>query len=133
MLDISAFLYFSDYIFYGLAFISAFSVVLTSVPLVREIATRSGHVDVPCDRKVHQVPVVRLGGLCIFVGTLSAAVFLWQLGGFDSLLPIDRREIFVMLLWGSGYFLLGFLDDLFTLSPRFRLICQFAIAALVWQ
>ena len=133
MLDISAFLYFSDYIFYGLAFISAFSVVLTSVPLVREIATRSGHVDVPCDRKVHQVPVVRLGGLCIFVGTLSAAVFLWQLGGFGSLLPIDRREIFVMLLWGSGYFLLGFLDDLFTLSPRFRLICQFAIAALVWQ
>ncbi|MGD1853751.1 MAG: glycosyltransferase family 4 protein [Leptolyngbyaceae cyanobacterium] len=133
MLDISALLLVTECIFYGLAFVSAFSVVLASVPIVREIATHAGHVDVPCDRKVHQLPIVRLGGLCIFIGTLISALFLWQLGGFDSLQPTDRQEILVMLLWGSGYFVLGFLDDLFSLSPRLRLICQFAIAALVWQ
>ncbi|MEM1255561.1 MAG: MraY family glycosyltransferase [Cyanobacteria bacterium P01_H01_bin.21] len=133
MLDSSALSFVSEYAFYGLAFVSAFSVVLASVPIVRKIATHSGHVDVPCDRKVHKTPIVRLGGLCIIVGTLAAVGFLWRVGGFDTLLSIDRKEILIMLLGASGYFLLGFFDDLYTLSPRFRLVFQFAIAALVWQ
>ena len=133
MLDSSALSFISEYAFYGLAFVSAFSVVLASVPIVRKIATYSGHVDLPCDRKVHKIPIVRLGGLCIFVGTLAAVGCLWRVGGFNTLLSIDRKEILIMLLGASGYFLLGFFDDLYTLSPRFRLVCQFAIAALVWQ
>ena len=133
MLDMSTLLFVPEYAFYGVAFISAFFVVLASVPIIRHIATHSGNVDMPCDRKVHKAPIVRLGGLCIFVGTLVAVIFLWQVGGFDSLLSIDRKEILTMLLGASGYFLLGFLDDLYTLSPRFRLMCQFAIAALVWH
>ncbi|MEL6131262.1 MAG: MraY family glycosyltransferase, partial [Cyanobacteria bacterium J06628_4] len=112
---------------------SAFVVVVVSVPIVRSLAIRCGHVDVPSDRKVHQTPMVRLGGVSIFLGTLVAALCLWRLDGFSHLLPIDQREILIILLGGSGYFLLGFLDDLQELSPRFRLVCQLAIAALVWQ
>ena len=131
MLDLSALLF--DYGFYFLAFFSAFVVVVVSVPIVRSLAIRCGHVDVPSDRKVHQTPMVRLGGVSIFLGTLVAAICLWRLDGFSHLLPIDQREILIILLGGSGYFLLGFLDDLQELSPRFRLVCQLAIAALVWQ
>jgi len=131
MLDLSALLF--DYGFYFLAFFSAFVVVVVSVPIVRSLAIRCGHVDVPSDRKVHQTPMVRLGGVSIFLGTLVAALCLWRLDGFSHLLPIDQREILIILLGGSGYFLLGFLDDLQELSPRFRLVCQLAIAALVWQ
>jgi len=131
MLDLSALLF--DYGFYFLAFFSAFVVVVVSVPIVRSLAIRCGHVDVPSDRKVHQTPMVRLGGVCIFLGTFVAAICLWRLDGFSHLLPIDQREILIILLGGSGYFLLGFLDDLQELSPRFRLVCQLAIAALVWQ
>ena len=131
MLDLSALLF--DYGFYFLAFFSAFVVVVVSVPIVRSLAIRCGHVDVPSDRKVHQIPMVRLGGVSIFLGTLVAAICLWRLDGFSHLLPIDQREILIILLGGSGYFLLGFLDDLQELSPRFRLVCQLAIAALVWQ
>ena len=131
MLDLSALLF--DYGFYFLAFFSAFVVVVVSVPIVRSLAIRCGHVDVPSDRKVHQIPMVRRGGVSMFLGTLVAAVCLWRLDGFSHLLPIDQREILIILLGGSGYFLLGFLDDLQELSPRFRLVCQLAIAALVWQ
>ncbi|MEM8613318.1 MAG: MraY family glycosyltransferase, partial [Cyanobacteria bacterium P01_H01_bin.105] len=131
MLDLSAF--FLGYGFYFLAFTSAFVVVVISVPIVRTLAIRCDHVDLPCDRKVHEIPMVRLGGVAIFLGTLAAAICLWQLHGFSDLLPVDQREILIILLGGSGYFLLGFLDDLQGLSPKFRLVCQLAIAALVWQ
>lgn len=132
MLDLSA-LAVPDYVFYLFAFVSAFFVVLASVPIIRSVAIHCGRVDLPCDRKVHQIPTVRLGGLAIFVGTLAAALLLWRVGGFSGLLPRDRNEILVMLLGGSGYFILGFLDDLYNLSPKFRLLCQFAIATLVWN
>ncbi|MEO1182597.1 MAG: undecaprenyl/decaprenyl-phosphate alpha-N-acetylglucosaminyl 1-phosphate transferase, partial [Cyanobacteria bacterium J06636_28] len=103
MLDLSALLF--DYGFYFLAFFSAFVVVVVSVPIVRSLAIRCGHVDVPSDRKVHQTPMVRLGGVSIFLGTLVAALCLWRLDGFSHLLPIDQREILIILLGGSGYFL----------------------------
>ncbi|MEO0348706.1 MAG: MraY family glycosyltransferase [Cyanobacteria bacterium P01_A01_bin.15] len=100
---------------------------------MRRVAIHCGRVDVPCDRKVHEIPMVRLGGLAIFVGTLAAVICLWLMGGFSHLLPTDQKEILVMLFGGGGYFLLGFSDDLYTLSPKLRLLCQFAIATLVWS
>lgn len=132
MLDFSALSFVPDYVFYLFAFASAFSVVLAAVPIVRRVAIHCGRVDVPCDRKIHQAPIVRLGGLAIFAGTIISATGLWCVGGFNGLLPKDHREILIMLLGGTGYFLLGFLDDLYSLSPKFRLVCQFAIATLVW-
>ena len=131
MLDLSVL--FFGYGFYFLAFSSAFVVVVVSVPIVRSLAIRCNHVDLPSDRKVHQIPMVRLGGVSIFLGTLTAAICLWQLDGFSYLLPNAQKEILLLLLGGSGYFLLGFFDDLKGLSPKFRLVCQLAIAALVWQ
>lgn len=133
MLDVSALSFVFDYVFYLLAFVSAFCVVLVSVPIVRGIAIHCDRVDVPCDRKVHQTPIVRLGGVAISSGTIAAAICLWQVGGFSGLLPKDHQEILVMLLGGSGYFLLGLLDDLYSLSPKFRLLWQFVIATLVWS
>ncbi|MBT9312472.1 glycosyltransferase family 4 protein [Leptothoe kymatousa] len=133
MLGSSAFSFISDYAYYLFAFAGAFSVVLASVPIVRGVAIHCGRVDLPCDRKVHEIPMVRLGGVAIFVGTMVAALGLWYVGGFSDLLPKDHQEILVMLMGGAGYFLLGFLDDLYSLSPKLRLICQFAIATVVWS
>ncbi|MEM6253247.1 MAG: MraY family glycosyltransferase [Cyanobacteria bacterium P01_D01_bin.156] len=132
MLNLLALSFVSDYVFYLVAFASAFSVVLVSVPVVRYVAIYGGWVDVPCDRKVHKNPTVRLGGLAIFAGTVATATGLWCVGGFSGLLSKEQQEILVMLWGGTGYFLLGFLDDLYSLSPKFRLGCQLAIATLVW-
>ena len=133
MLDLSALLFVPESVFYLFAFISAFAVVFATVPIVRGVAIRCGRVDVPCDRKVHHTPIVRLGGVAIFLGTIVAALCLLRFGGFSGLPHKDHHEILVMLLGGSAYFLLGFLDDLYNLSPKFRLLCQFAIATLVWS
>lgn len=131
VVDLSALLFFHGSAFYLFAFVGAFGVVFATVPIVRRIAIRFGHVDFPGDRKVHSTPIVRLGGVAIFTGTMASAWGIWQFGGFNSL-PA-RNEILVMLLGGSAYFLLGFLDDLYSLSPKSRLFCQFVIATLVWS
>ena len=57
-------------LYHLVAFLVSASVVLWSTPIVRKIGLKSGRVDLPGDRKVHQRPMVRLGGVSIFAGTI---------------------------------------------------------------
>ncbi len=123
--------FYSLYFFYLAAFTVAFSVVIASVPVVRHLALCWGRLDVPCDRKVHQQPMVRLGGVAIFLGTVTAALCLGQLGRWFTLSPVGSKEIAIILA-GSGYFALGLWDDLYGLSSGLRLTIQLSIAVLVW-
>ncbi|MGC9524031.1 MAG: glycosyltransferase family 4 protein [Limnospira sp.] len=126
------------YPFYHLfAFVISAVIVLWSTPIVKKIGLKSGRVDLPCDRKVHQRPMVRLGGVSIFIGTLVALLLVWGLGGFiDSggqpLAPKQEYEIWGVTVGGMAFFLIGLADDLFGLSPLTRLLLQTAIASLAW-
>lgn len=117
-------------------FVSAF-VVLWSTPLVKKIGLKSGRVDRPGERKVHQRPMVRLGGVSIFLGTLIALLLVWWSGGFIDakghvLNTQDEYEIWGVTLGGLAFFLIGLADDLFSLSPWSRLLLQTFIAGLAW-
>lgn len=112
-------------------FISA-TVVLLSTPVVKRIGLKSGHVDRPNERKVHKRPMVRLGGVSIFAGSLSALLIVWWLGGFQGLPPDQEWEIWGVTLGGLAFFLIGLADDLFNLSPLSRLILQTGVATLAW-
>lgn len=65
---------------YLLCFGIALSLTFSTTPLVRAIAIQSKLVDHPNDRKVHQHPVARLGGISICLGTLLALNLSWQTG-----------------------------------------------------
>ena len=55
-----------------LCFSAAFGVSLASTPFVKMRAYKIGAVDVPKDdRRVHDHPIPRLGGLAIFYGFLK--------------------------------------------------------------
>lgn len=60
----------------------ALVVVLISTPIVKAIGLRSGRVDRPNERKVHDRPMVRLGGVAIFMGTLVSLGTAWQMDWF---------------------------------------------------
>ncbi|EDZ96305.1 undecaprenyl/decaprenyl-phosphate alpha-N-acetylglucosaminyl 1-phosphate transferase [Limnospira fusiformis KN01] len=126
------------YPFYHLlAFVISTVVVLWSTPIVKNIGLKSGRVDLPCDRKVHKRPMVRLGGVSIFIGTLIALLLVWCLGGFigadgQPLPPKQEFEILGVAIGAIAFFLIGLGDDLFGLSPLTRLILQTAIASSVW-
>jgi UDP-GlcNAc:undecaprenyl-phosphate/decaprenyl-phosphate GlcNAc-1-phosphate transferase len=115
------------------AFILAGLVVLVATPIVKNIGLKSGYVDLPNPRKVHQHPMVRLGGVSIFIGNLLALLLVWELGGFGVLPQPAEYEIWGVTIGGLLFFLIGLADDIFTLSPFLRLALQFGVASLAWM
>lgn len=126
-----------DAIPYLIAFGVSALVVWVSTPIIRSIGLKAGITDKPSDRKMHTTPVVRVGGVSIFLGTLCALLVVWGMGGFVDasghvLPPVKEYEIWGVTIGGVAFFLIGLADDLFDLSPILRLVMQFAIAAAAW-
>ncbi|NEQ31207.1 MAG: undecaprenyl/decaprenyl-phosphate alpha-N-acetylglucosaminyl 1-phosphate transferase [Leptolyngbya sp. SIO4C5] len=125
-------------LYHLLAFVISAIVVLLVTPIVKRIGLKSGRVDLPGGRKVHSQPMVRLGGISIFVGTLVALLTVWGTGGFiDSvgqpLSPTHEYEIWGVTIGGLAFFLIGLMDDLFGLSALSRLLMQAVVATLAWH
>ena len=115
------------------AFLVAALVVLWTTPVVKQMGLKSGYVDLPDPRKVHQHPMVRLGGISIFLGNVIALTVVWISGGFGTLPPASANEIWGVTIGGLLFFLIGLADDLFTLSSLSRLLMQFSVAAMAWM
>ena len=62
-------------IYHVIAFLLAAVVVLWTTPDVKNIGIKSGRLDKPDERKVHQRPMVRLGGVSI-LGTVILLLIL---------------------------------------------------------
>ena len=122
-----------QHLYPALAFFCATIVVLISTPIVKKIGLLSGYVDLPGGRKVHRDPMVRLGGVSIFLGSLTALLLVWGLGGFGVLPPDKEYEIWGVTIGGLAFFIIGLADDLYGLSPLFRLVMQVSVAAVAWQ
>ena len=54
---------------------SVFSFLLT--PLLRSFAIKVGAIDIPSERKIHDQPIPRLGGLAIFIKVAPENPVLW--------------------------------------------------------
>ncbi len=80
----------------------------------------------PNERKIHKSPIPRLGGVAIWLCTILTFAILvllsWNYPHGNGLSGI--------LVGGSIMFLLGLVDDIYNLSPKFKLFVQFG-AALV--
>lgn len=121
------------YLYHLIALIIAASVVLITTPVVKKIGFLSGLFDQPGGRKMHHKPMVRLGGVSIFLGSLIALLAVWGLGGFGLLPPDKEFEIWGVTIGGLAFFFIGLLDDLFSLSPFSRLFMQAVVATCVWN
>jgi UDP-GlcNAc:undecaprenyl-phosphate/decaprenyl-phosphate GlcNAc-1-phosphate transferase len=97
------------------------------VPLVIAYSKKQGLIDEPNERKIHRRPVSRLGGIAIFASTMLTFLFLV----FLSYYPYGRL-LSGILLGSSLMFLLGLVDDLYTLNAKFKLFIQVAIVTLVY-
>lgn len=105
-------------------------VALTSttllILLLRPLAMVTGLVDIPNERKSHQIPTPLVGGLAIFAGLLVA--FLLTVAG-GMTLPLHETLSF----FGGGLLLVtvGVIDDFFDLSPLARFAAQIVAALLM--
>lgn len=118
--------------FLPIASLIAASATLGLTPLVQKLGLKWGWVDQPGKRKVHQQPIVRVGGIAIFAGTTFAVLLMLLVGGFLNSPGSSLLQIVGILLGGIGFFLIGLLDDIFHFSPFIRLFLQGVVAYLSW-
>lgn len=101
------------------------------VPKIRDIGIRFNLIDYPSQRKQHITPIVRLGGIAIFLGFVISYLVLLGLGNNYLSYPLVDKRIQIMLIGASLFFLIGLTDDLINLSPIKRLFLQFSIASFI--
>lgn len=90
-------------------------------PLVKAFSIKVGAVDVPKDdRRMHDHPIPRLGGLAIFLGFIFSMLVM---------VPLDRAKQ-GMLLGVVIIVVLGIFDDIYALSAKLKFVVQI-IAALI--
>lgn len=118
----------------AVTFAIACVVALIATPLVRGLAHRYGLLDQPDhQRKIHEVPVPRLGGVAMAIGfgiaILIALVVSPTLGSTSGLRPNHAPAMLavVVLLFG-----VGLVDDVRGMRPLIKLGLQVAAACLAW-
>ncbi len=113
--------------------ITSFIVTLTLVPTVKLFGEKYNITDIPNNRKLHKKNLVRLGGIPIFLGFICGLSSIFLTGNIDQF-SLENISSYgrLLLFTGSAIFFLGLLDDLFNLSPKFRLVFQFIIASIAW-
>ncbi|MBK8191159.1 MAG: undecaprenyl/decaprenyl-phosphate alpha-N-acetylglucosaminyl 1-phosphate transferase [Vampirovibrionales bacterium] len=105
-------------------FLLALTLALILAPLVARTALRLGLVDQPGERKIHQTPVPRFGGVAIWMAYMIAILILMLLsGGYPH-----GASMFGILTGATLMFCVGVLDDRFNLSPYVKFAGQIAAA-----
>lgn len=104
-----------------LALIVALAVSFLASPVVKAFAYKVGAVDVPKDsRRMHHVPIPRLGGLAIFLGFIvSILLFAEMTNQFRSI-----------LLGAVIIVVLGVVDDITPLPAKLKFLIQIAAALI---
>ena len=101
------------------ALVAAILIAFIATPVVKSLAEKVGAVDVPKDnRRMHNHPIPRMGGLAIFLGfLLSTLIFV----------PLSNA-MQGMLLGSVIIVILGIFDDIYALPALPKLVVQIAAA-----
>ena len=94
-----------------------------ATPFVKSLAFKIGAVDVPKDnRRMHKVPIPRLGGMAIVIGFLVCTFLFVEL----------NRQMWGVLLGAFIIFVVGILDDCLALKAMPKFIAQLVAACIVY-
>jgi len=116
---------------YLFTFCLSFLVSIGLVPLVTAIARRLELVDMPNARNVHSVPTPRIGGTAFVLATLVAITIAFAfLPQLQSQFIVSKKQILAFLIVSVGIFSVGLLDDIRTLSGKFKFLALL-VASLV--
>jgi UDP-GlcNAc:undecaprenyl-phosphate GlcNAc-1-phosphate transferase len=103
----------------ALLLVFAFVLCLVITPWVIRLAQRLGAVDEPDQRKVHALPMPRLGGLAVYLGFVATVLITQPL----------TLPLLGLVLGATLIVLLGVWDDVRRISPRLKLAGQILAAA----
>lgn len=125
------------YLILAVDFLLAVGVGAAIVKLLLIVSYKNRLFDIPDERKVHKIPVPRLGGMS-FMPTLMIVIafsigFLYRLGIMETPAPDAVMIIRLAYMLGSAMLLyvLGILDDLSDLNYKMKFLVQFLASSLL--
>lgn len=127
---------------YLAAFFAALATTFAALPVWRAWCVRTGLVDDPGHRKIHDAPIPLAGGLAVLTGLLvplAAGTLLlkFNLVGSGSLAPLEfglskrALQLGAIAFGAIGMTVVGLLDDKLELRPAQKFTAQLFIAGLV--
>lgn len=111
---------------YILTFIIAFIITMLITPLSKKLAIKVGAIDYPKKLGVHNKPMPLAGGSAIVISFIvTSCTVVPFMEGFISL------EFFGLIIGSIIITMVGFLDDIYQLSPKIRIFFQLLAALIV--
>lgn len=98
-----------------------FLFVLAITPFIKRVAKHIGAMDIPNERRVHKVPIPRLGGLGIYMGFILGYV----LFGTMSL------KMNAILIGSFIIIITGIIDDINPIPAKIKFLFQIVAASIV--
>lgn len=109
----------SEWLSILLAFLCALAISFVMTPPVKRFAEKVGAIDIPKDeRRIHDHPIPRMGGIAIFIGFISSLLIF---------IPMTT-QIAGLLMGAVIIAVMGAVDDIVSLKPMIKLIGQIAAA-----
>ena len=115
-------------------FLIAMSISWWLTPEIRARALKLDLVDKPGERRIHKVPIPRLGGVAIYIGVmLTMAALIAMTGRFPKDARGGEGGLAGIAIGGTLIFVLGLLDDLESLSAKIKLLVQILAACAAYS
>jgi UDP-GlcNAc:undecaprenyl-phosphate/decaprenyl-phosphate GlcNAc-1-phosphate transferase len=107
-------------------FLIALAISWWLTPEIRSRALKLGLVDKPGEeRRLHKVPIPRLGGVAIYISVmLTVAILVALTGRFPKDARVGEGGLAGIAIGGTLIFILGLLDDLESLPAKLKLVVQ---------
>lgn len=115
-----------------ISFVASFLITYFSTPYIRNASSKRGLLDLPDSRKVHTKPIVRLGGISIYLGFLISNLLTYSLTFYQDNIQLRGNSI-IILVGTTLFFAIGLIEDLKNnIDPFKRLILQFIATTIIW-
>ena len=119
-----------------IAFLLAFITSFVITPYTMRLAHKVGAIDFPGERKIHNKPIPRLGGLAIISGFLLSVLYLLFILNIEKTISLVGTENYGIKLMGFflGIIILGitcFIDDSKNIPAWVKLLAQILSAVIV--
>ena len=115
-------------------FLINFSITYRLSPILKNIGSKLDLIDKPEDRKINKRSLVRVGGISFIISFIISLIIIFLFTKNNLITSNEYKNFFsISIIISFLSFLLGFADDVKSLSPIFRLFMQLTISAFVWS
>ena len=103
------------------------------IPNTIKLSEKYKILDFPNKRKQHKEPISRIGGISLIFGFYSTNYLIWIFTKFTQFKLFEFSILSKISFLGLIlFFIVGFADDLYSISPIFRLFTQIIISSSLW-